>query len=102
MKRIFFYIILMLSFCAIPASAFQLITGRVVSEVVGPYCTSCTGTTGAMVEQVLNKKLEKEDFAFHIFRTPSFWQSPNLSLVKTLKDFLQLRWLSPPATISVA
>ncbi len=31
----------------------------------------CTGTTGAMVEQVLKKKLEKEEFDFNIMKLKS-------------------------------
>jgi methylglyoxal synthase len=31
----------------------------------------CTGTTGAMVEQALKKKLEKEEFDFHIVKLKS-------------------------------
>jgi methylglyoxal synthase len=31
----------------------------------------CTGTTGTMVEQALNKKLEKEEFDFHIVKLKS-------------------------------
>jgi methylglyoxal synthase len=31
----------------------------------------CTGTTGAMVEQALNKKLEKEELDFHIVKLKS-------------------------------
>jgi methylglyoxal synthase len=31
----------------------------------------CTGTTGAMVEQALKKKIEKEEFDFHIVKLKS-------------------------------